>query len=411
MGQAVRLEKDFPVVGKKVNGKKLIYLDSAATSLTPEPVIAAITDYYRNFSANVHRGIHYLAEKATQELEDSRDKIAQFIGAKSGKEIIFVRNATEAINLVAYSWGRLNISSKDEIILTIMEHHSNLVPWQRLALENGATIKYLDIDDEGQLVRADDLPLTGKTKLVAVTHVSNALGTINPVKKIAAEARRAGALCLLDGAQAVPHLPVDVSDLGCDFYVFSGHKMLGPTGIGVLWAREELLEVLPPFLFGGEMIREVKLEQTSFASPPAKFEAGTPHIAGAIGLGAAVSYLQKMEMAKVRGHEKGLTAYALKVLGKLPGLTIYGPREVSLRGGVVSFTLNGIHAHDLATILDDDGVAVRSGHHCTMPLHHRLGISASTRASFYLYNTNSDVDRLAAGIEKARRILGGHLSR
>lgn len=402
----MRLVKDFPVINQKVGGKRLTYLDSAATSLTPEPVIAAVTDYYRNFSANVHRGIHTLSEKATEEFEKSRVKIALFIGAKSEKEIIFVRNTTEAINLVAYAWGRLNLGRGKEMVLSIMEHHSNLVPWQRLALENGATIKYLDIDEEGRLVRTDDLPLSKKTKLVAITHISNTLGTINPVKKIAAAAHRAGALCLVDGAQAAPHLPIDVKDLGIDFYAFSGHKMLGPTGIGVLWAKEALLEALPPFLFGGEMIREVTLERTSFKQPPAKFEAGTPDVAGAIGLGAAVDYLEKIGMASVREHEKGLTDYALRALGQIKDLTIYGPKNASSRGGVVSFNLAGVPAHDLATILDNEGIAVRSGHHCTMPLHRRLGIAASARASFYLYNTRRDVDQLILGIEKARKIFG-----
>ncbi|TSC53344.1 MAG: cysteine desulfurase/selenocysteine lyase [Microgenomates group bacterium LiPW_16] len=401
-----KIRKDFPILRRLIAGKPLVYLDNAATTQKPQVVIDAIVDYYTRYNANIHRGIHTLAVEATQSYEEARKKVGRFINAKSEKEIIFTRGTTEAINLVAYSWGRLNVEKGDEIVLTVAEHHSNLVPWQQLALENGATLKYLDIDEQGYLdIKILGETITKKTKLVAVTHVSNVLGTINPIKEIVRVAHQKGALVLVDGAQAVPHIKVDVQDLGCDFYAFSSHKMLGPTGIGVLWGRKEVLEVLPSFQFGGDMIREVYLDRTVFAELPHKFEAGTPDIAGAIGLGAAIDYLNKVGMENVRTHEKKLVGYGLAQMTKIPGLTIYGPMTTRDHSGVIAFNVSGIHPHDLAQILDGEGVAIRSGHHCAMPLHARLGISASARASFYIYNTCQEIDKLVEGIKKAKRIF------
>ena len=401
-----KIRKDFPILRRLIAGKPLVYLDNAATTQKPQVVIDAIVDYYTRYNANIHRGIHTLAVEATQSYEEARKKVGRFINAKSEKEIIFTRGTTEAINLVAYSWGRLNVEKGDEIVLTVAEHHSNLVPWQQLALENGATLKYLDIDEQGYLdIKILGETITKKTKLVAVTHVSNVLGTINPIKEIVRVAHQKGALVLVDGAQAVPHIKVDVQDLGCDFYAFSSHKMLGPTGIGILWGRKEILEVLPSFQFGGDMIREVYLDRTVFAELPHKFEAGTPDIAGAIGLGAAIDYLNKVGMENVRTHEKKLVGYGLAQMTKIPGLTIYGPMTTRDHSGVIAFNVSGIHPHDLAQILDGEGVAIRSGHHCAMPLHARLGISASARASFYIYNTCQEIDKLVEGIKKAKRIF------
>lgn len=403
--------QDFPILKRKINGKPLVYLDSAATSLKPTPVVRAMVDYYTQYTANIHRGIHTLAVEATEKYEEARKKIAHFIGASSEKEIIFTRGTTEAINLVAYAWGRSNIEKGDEIILTVMEHHSNLVPWQQLAIENGAVLKYLDIDDQGKLPKISEIrsQISDKTKLVAITHVSNVLGTINPLKEICREIKSlqptAKPLILVDGAQAAPHMKVNVADLGCDFYAFSGHKMLGPTGIGILWGKKEILETLPSFQFGGDMIKEVYLERTVLADLPYKFEAGTPDIAGVIGLGAAVDYLEKVGLDKIREHEKELVAYSLSQMRKIPGVSIYGPMDANQRGGVISFNVKGIHPHDLAQILDEEGIAIRSGHHCAMPLHTRLAISASARASFYLYNNQEEIDKLIEGIKKAKQIF------
>jgi len=396
---------DFPILGRTINGKPLVYLDSAATSQKPAVVIDIMDDYYRRYNANPHRGVYTISEEATAAYESARQGVAAFINAASGKEVIFTRNTTEAINLVRYTWGRVNIRKGDRILLTEMEHHSNLVPWQLLAQEVGATLEFLRIDDQG-LLQLDELEarLSG-VRLLAITHQSNTLGTINPIKAITAAAHRAGALVLIDGAQAVPHMPVDVKDLDVDFYAFSGHKMCGPTGIGVLWARRALLEAMPPFLGGGDMIKRVKLHEASWNDLPWKFEAGTPSVAEGIGLGAAVDYLKNLGMDQVRTHERTLVDYALEKLQDIPGIIIYGPRNPEIHGGAISFTIPDIHPHDLATLVDRDGIAVRAGHHCTQPLMDRLGVPATTRASFYIYNQPDEVDQLVIGIQKAQKVF------
>jgi len=403
----VNIKKDFPILSRLVNGKPVVYLDNGATSQKPEAVINAISDYYKNHNANVHRGVHVLAEEATELFENSRKTVAEFIGARK-EEIVFVRNTTEAINLVAYAWGRKNVGKGDSVATTIMEHHSNFVPWQQLAIERGAEFKVWDINKDGtlDLEKIFDV-VNSKTKILAVTHVSNVTGVINDVKEIVARAKRINPsiLVLVDGAQAVPHMKVNVSDIGADFYAFSGHKMMGPMGIGVLFGKKEVLENMPSFLFGGSMIREVSIEKTEFLDPPTRFEAGTPDVAGTVGLTAAIDYLKKLGMDEVRAHEKELTKYCLEALGKIEGVTIYGPLDTEKRAGVVSFNYKNIHSHDVAQILDSVGVCVRSGHHCAMPLHTRLGASASTRASFYVYNTKEDIDRLAEGLEKVRSVF------
>ncbi len=401
------IKADFPILDKKVNGRNLVYLDSAATSQKPKQVIDAISDYYRNNNANVHRGIHTLSVEATEAYEGARKKVAGFVGVKDSSEIVFVRNATEAINLVAYSWGRLNIEKGDEVVVTVAEHHSNFVPWQQLAIENGATLKIVPIDSDGELdIEAFEKAISSKTKLVAFFHVSNVLGTINDVKRLSTIVnRKSKARILIDGAQAVPHMPVDISKIGCDFYVFTGHKMLGPTGIGVLWTRRELLSQMPPFLFGGEMISKVQLAKSTWNELPWKFEAGTPDIAGAVGLGAAVDYLSKIGMENVRKHEIELVEYAVKRLSKIKDVQIIGSLDPKKRGGVVAFNVDDIHAHDVASILDSEGIAIRSGHHCAQPLMEYLGIKSAARASFYIYNDKSDVDKLVEGIEKVRKVF------
>ncbi len=402
--QAVRA--DFPVLERQINGKPLVFLDSAASSQKPLAVIEAMSHYYRTSHANVHRGIYRLSEEATDAYEQARAKVARFINADRPQEIIFTRNATEAINLVAASWGRTHLRPGDEILLTEMEHHANLVPWQLIAQEREARLRFIPFTDDGQLdlSKLDDL-LTGRTRLVGFTQASNVLGTLTPVRQIVDAAHAAGAVVLVDGAQGAPHLPVDVQALGCDFYVFSSHKMCGPTGIGVLWGRRELLDSMPPYMGGGEMIRRVTLEKSEWAALPHKFEAGTPAIAEAVGLGVAVDYLSQLGMAAVREHEKELTGYALERLAEVPGLTVYGPTDVQVRGGVAAFTLDGAHPHDVATILDSEGVAVRAGHHCAMPLHTRLGLPATTRASFYIYNTPAEIDRLVEAVYKVKHIF------
>ncbi len=406
---AAAVRADFPLLGETQNGRPLVYLDSAATSQKPEAVIRALDEYYRRYNANVHRGIYGISERATAAYEEARHKVARFINAPDNREVIFTRGTTEGINLVAYAWGRANLRAGDVIVYTEMEHHSNLVPWQIVAEERGATLEAIPVTDEGRLdleeydrllVRHD-----GRVKLVAVTHVSNALGTINPVRLIADKARAAGALTLVDGAQSVPHGPVDVRDLGCDFLAFSGHKMLGPMGAGVLWGRRALLEAMPPFNGGGSMIRRVTLQRTTWADLPNKFEAGTPSTGDAIALGVAVDYLAALGMDAVRAHEHDLTVYALDRLREVEGLTIYGPRNAEERVGVISFTLADIHPHDLATILDEDAVCVRAGHHCAQPLMDRFGLTATARASLYLYNTREEIDRLAAALERAKAIF------
>jgi len=397
---------DFPILSRTVHGKRLVYLDSAATSQKPRRVIDALVRYYTSYNANVHRGIYEMAEEATRRYEESRATLAAFIGARRPEELVFTRSTTEAINLVAYAWGRATIRSGDEIILTEMEHHSNLVPWQLLAAEKGAKLRFIPFDGQGQLqLDVYERLLSPRTKLVALAHQSNVLGTINPVKEIAARAHAAGAKVLVDGAQSAPHMPVNVADLGADFFAFSGHKMCGPTGAGAIWARYEILDAMPPFHGGGEMIMLVQLETSTYKEPPHKFEAGTPNIGDCIVWGEAADYLQGIGMGAIREHEKRLTAYALHALGDVPGLTVFGPRDVEDRGGVVAFTLEGVHPHDVAQVLDQEGIAVRAGHHCTQPLHRRLGVAATTRASMYLYNTESDIDALVRGLHVVRKLF------
>jgi cysteine desulfurase/selenocysteine lyase len=405
----VAIRADFPILDQEINGHRLVYLDSASSSQKPRVVIDALADYYREYNANVHRGIYTIGEKATAEYERARARVARFINAPDSHEIVFTRNATEAINLVAYSWGRRNIGRGDAIVLTEMEHHANLVPWQLLVQEKDGDLEFIPITDDG-LLRLDvfEVLLRLKPKLVAFTHVSNTLGTINPVAEMVEAAHAAGALVLIDGAQAVPHVPVDVQALGADFYAFSGHKMLGPMGSGALWARRELLEAMPPFLAGGEMIREVHLRRSEFNEIPWKFEAGTPAVGDAIGLGVAAEYLRDLGMDAVREHERDLVTYALEALpSRVPDIAIYGPMNPELRGGVVPFNLPGIHPHDVAQVLDRYGVAVRAGHHCTMPLHDRLDLPATARASFNVYTARDDIDALAAGLLEVQRVFNG----
>ncbi len=403
-----RIIADFPILGRPTSrGKRLVYLDSAATSQKPRAVIAALVEYYEQYNANIHRGVYEIAARATAAFEQARVKLAHFIGAGTS-EVVWVRNTTEAINLVAYSWGDANVKAGDAILLTELEHHSDLVPWQLLAQRCGAELRFIPVDDRG-LYDLDDLDqLLDGCKLVAITHVSNTLGTILPLETIIPKAHAAGAVVLVDGAQGAPHLPLDVKALGADFYTFSGHKMLGPTGIGVLYGKRALLEAMPPFFSGGDMIRKVEYAHTTFAEPPRKFEAGTSNIADAIAFGVAAEYLEDVGMAWVREHERLLTGYALERLAALEprGLTIYGPRDPALVSGVISFNLADVHAHDLASILDTEGICVRAGHHCTMPLMEKMGWSATARASFYIYNTEADVDVLCTGIEKAARVFG-----
>ncbi len=398
------IRDDFPILDQKVHGKPLVYFDNAATSQKPRQVIDALNDYYRRYNANVHRGIHALAERATREYELARQKLARFIHAPSPETVIFTRGTTEAINLVAYSWARNNLKKGDEILLTWMEHHSNTVPWYQVAEATGAVIKRLELADDGTLVLPAEL--SPRTKLVAVTHCSNVLGTINPVRQLADLAHKVGALILVDGAQSVPHFAVDVQALDADFYVFSGHKMCGPTASGILYGRGQLLEAMPPFMGGGEMIREVRADGFTCNDLPHKFEAGTPNIAEAIGLGVAADYLQKIGLEKIRQHEKEITQHALDRLRDLIEVKIYGPLDVEQRGGLVSFTFSDIHPHDLATFFDQEGIAIRAGHHCVMPLHKKLGIAATARASFYLYNTRDEVDAFIAALHKAKKFFG-----
>jgi cysteine desulfurase / selenocysteine lyase len=397
---------DFPILSREAHpGVPLTFLDSGASSQKPESVIRAMDEYYRLHHANVHRGIHVLAEEATALYEGSRDKVRRFINAASRKEIIYTRNTTEAINLVAYSWARANLKTGDRILLTEMEHHANLVPWQILAGQIGVELDFVPVTDDGQLdLDAFARLLTREPKLVAFTHMSNVLGTINPVESLAGQAHAAGAKVLVDGAQSVPHLPVDVQTLGADFLAFSAHKMCGPTGIGVLWARQELLEAMPVFMGGGDMIRKVTLAGFKPNDLPHKFEAGTPAIAEGVGLGAAVDYLSALGMEAVAAHERELITYALERLEEIPGLRVYGP-PAERKGGVASFTLEGVHPHDIAQVLDRDGIAVRAGHHCAQPLHERFDLAATARASFYLYNTREEVDRLVVSLYRVKQLF------
>ncbi|MFA0752025.1 MAG: hypothetical protein SLRJCFUN_002428 [Candidatus Fervidibacter sp.] len=400
------LREQFPIFRRKVRGKRLIYLDSAATSQKPQCVIDAEREFYERFNANVHRGAYLIAEEATAAYEAAREKVAKFINAPSKDCIVFTRGTTEAINLVAYSWGWANLREGDEILLTEMEHHSNIVPWQLIAERTGAKIKVVPITDDGLLdMEAFDRLLTERVKIVAVTHVSNVLGTVNPVQEICRKAHEVGAVVLVDGAQAAPHLPVDVQAIGCDFYALSGHKMCGPTGSGALYGRKELLEAMPPFLGGGEMIRTVTFERTTFNDVPYKFEAGTPAIAQAIGLGAAVDFLAEIGMERIRAHEIELTAYALERLQEIDGITVYGAAPPEQRGGVIAFNIGDIHPHDLATFLDAHGICIRAGHHCAQPLMRRLGVAATARTSFYLYNTPDEIDALVDALNKAHQFF------
>jgi cysteine desulfurase / selenocysteine lyase len=403
----VATRADFPIFERDFNGRSLAYLDSAATSLKPRVVVDAVTDYLARYSANVHRGIYQIGEESTAAYERARVTIARFINAPDAHEVVMVRNATEAINLVAHSWGRSHIGRADTIVLTEQEHHSNLVPWQMLTQERDADLEFVPFDEEGVLnLDTFDVLLRTRPKLVAFPQVSNGLGTINPAREMVRRAHEAGALVLIDGAQAVPHEPVDVQELDCDFYVFSGHKALGPPGSGALWARRELLAEMPPFMGGGEMIRDVHLRRSTFNDVPYKFEAGTPDIAAAIGLGAALDYLSGIGMERVRAHEKELTDYALEVLPRaVEGLRMYGPHSSSQRGGIITFNLEGVHPHDVATLLDREAVAIRAGHHCTQPLHERLGEAATARASFSVYSDRDDIDRLADGLANVTRIF------
>ncbi len=410
-GTAIRA--DFPVLnGPTGDRPRLVFLDSAASSQKPQVVIDALTDYYERYNANIHRGVYQISELATERFEEARRKVARFLNARSPRECIFVRNATEALNLVAQSWGRANIAAGDLIVFSTMEHHSNIVPWQILAEEKGASLGHIRIDAAGRLDQEhfDEL-LAREPKLVAVTHVSNSLGTVNPLKEMIARAHAAGAIVVIDGAQSAPHLAIDVQDLDCDFLAISGHKMCGPMGAGVLYGKRSLLDAMPPFLGGGSMIRKVELERSTWADVPAKFEAGTPAVGDAIALGVAIDYLTDLGMDRIWEHEREIVAYALNRLREIPNVTIFGPQEAGERSGVVSFAVGEVHPHDVAAILDEGNVAVRAGHHCTQPLMRALDVVATTRASFYLYNDREDVDRLIEGIYRVNGVFGDTTSR
>ena len=398
----------FPVLERKVrDGKKLVYLDNAATTQKPIQVIDAISDYYKNNNSNIHRAVHALAEESTEAFEQTRDKVAEFLNIKDAQEIIFVKGTTEAINLVANAWGRDNVKEGDIIVTTEYEHHSNIVPWQLLTQDKKAQLKYIDINDNGELMidQLDEYLSTGKVKLVAFSHVSNVLGTITPVKEIISKCKNAGVKTLIDGAQAVPHMKVDLTELDCDFYAFSAHKMLGPTGVGVLWAKKEILEKMTPYQGGGDMIREVHKYETTWNDLPYKFEAGTPNIADVIGFKTAIEYLQKIGMENIRYHELELTKYALEQMEKVPGITLYGAKEPEKRGGVVSFNFNDVHPHDVGTIIDKDGVAIRSGHHCAQVLMEKLNVAATNRASFYIYTTKEEIDVLIESLQNVAKVF------
>ncbi len=408
------IRKDFAILNREVHGKPLIYLDNAATSQKPDVVIDAMSDYYRRYNANIHRGVHTLAEEATEAYEGARRKVARFVNAYSPREVVFVRNTTEAINLVAQTWGRANLQAGDVVVLSVMEHHSNLVPWQLVAQATGARLEFIELDPAGRLL-LDDLDRFlaehgQRVKLVTISGMSNVLGTVNPVAEIARRAHSVGARILVDGAQSVPHLPVDVQALDIDLLAFSGHKMMGPTGIGALWARQEILKAMPPYMGGGDMIKSVHLRESQWNDIPHKFEAGTPNMAQAIGLGAAVDYLSGLGMDNVLAHERAIAGYALERLGTVPNLHIYGPPAAD-RGGVVTFNLMKgdellIHPHDLASILDHEGIAIRAGHHCAQPLMEYYGVPATARASAYVYNTEAEIDALADALIKAQKVFG-----
>ncbi len=399
-----RVRRDFPILNQKVRGKALVYLDNAATSQKPQPVIDAITRYYQSGNANIHRGVHFLSEHATEEHEAARRAVQQFVNAARIEELIFVRGTTEGINLVAQTYGRGRLGAGDEVLVSAMEHHSNIVPWQILCEQQGAKLRVIPINDQGELLLGEFEKLIGpRTKIVAVAHVSNALGTINPIREIVKIAHAHSVPVIVDGAQAVPHLKVDVQDLDCDFYAFSSHKMYGPMGIGVLYGKYKLLEAMPPYQGGGDMIRSVTFEKTQYNTLPYKFEAGTPDVAGAIGLGAAIKYLNNVGIENVAAHEHELLEYATQALSKLPGIRIIG--NAKNKAAVLSFVMDGVHPHDIGTILDQEGIAVRTGHHCAQPIMQRFGIPATVRASFALYNTKAEVDALVAGIKKVQEVF------
>jgi len=403
-----KIRADFPILNRKMSGgKPLVYLDNAATSQKPLAVIDAIHDYYMNYNSNIHRAVHQLGEEATIAFERTREKVAKFINARSTEEIIFTRNATEALNLIAYSWGRTNVKKGDKIVITEMEHHSNIVPWQILASEKGAKLEYIGVDDDGYLkIHEYKSHLdSNKVKLVSVTHMSNVLGTIVPVNDIIKMSHEKGIPVLIDGAQSVPHMTVDVQKMDCDFMAFSAHKMLGPTGVGILYVKRDILEKMPPFIGGGDMIKEVHKYETRYNDLPFKFEGGTPNIADVIGFAAAIDYLTDLGMDRVREHEIELTKYAIDRISGVKGVTLYGPRNTEDRGGVVSFNIGDIHPHDLATIMNDHGVAIRSGHHCAQVLMERLDVAATSRASFYIYNTKEEIDTFIGALEEARRLF------
>ncbi|SFU36614.1 cysteine desulfurase [Alicyclobacillus macrosporangiidus] len=403
---AEEIRKDFPILQQEINGHPLVYLDSAATSQKPRPVIETLRRYYEWDNANVHRGVHTLGSRATEAYELAREKVARFIHAPSPEQVVFTRGTTESLNMVAYGYARLKLKEGDEIVLTPSEHHSNLIPWQQVARFTGAKLKYIPLQPDGT-IRLEDVRATigPNTRLVAIAQVSNVLGTIHPIREIAAIAHAHGAVLVVDGAQSVPHMPVDVQDLDCDFLAFSGHKMCGPTGIGVLYGKRKLLEEMEPTYFGGEMIDVVELYQATWKEPPWKFEGGTPIIAGAIGLGAAVDYLTAIGMDEIRAHDRQLAAYALEKLSAIPDIEVYGPGQGTDRGGLVTFNLKGVHPHDVSTVLDAEGIAIRAGHHCAQPLMRWLNVAATARASFYLYNTEADIDRLASALQTAKEFF------
>ncbi|HEV8581754.1 MAG TPA: cysteine desulfurase [Thermoanaerobaculia bacterium] len=400
-----KIRADFPILSTEINGRPLVYLDNAASAQKPRAVLEAIAGCYGGYYANVERGVHTLSQLSTEARERARETVRRFLNAPSAQEIVFVRGTTEGINLVAASWGRLNVGAGDEVLITGLEHHSNILPWLRLCEERGADLRVAPLDNRGE-VRLDEFErlLSPRTRVAAFAHISNALGTINPVREMAALARRAGAVVVVDGAQAVPHLPIDVQELGCDFYTFSGHKVYGPSGIGVLWGREELLNAMPPWQSGGGMIRTVSFAKATYAPPPHRFEAGTPFIEGAIGLAAALEYLDSLGLAAVSAWESELLALATERLAEVPGLTIIGTARE--KAAVVSFGLRGVHPHDVGTVLDQEGIAVRAGHHCAQPVMEHFGVPATTRASFALYNTPEEVEALAAGLHRARELFG-----
>ena len=403
-----RIRRDFPVLKREVNGRPLVYLDNAATSQKPVQVMAEITRYYRDINSNIHRGVHTLSVEATERYEAARERVRAFFGAPDVSEIIFTRNTTESINLVAHAFGRAFLEAGDEVLISEIEHHSNIVPWQMLREERGIALRHIPMLPDGTLDLDEARRLIGpRTKLLSITLMSNALGTIVPVAELAELARAQGARVLVDAAQAAPHLPIDVGELGADFLACSAHKMLGPTGVGVLWGRRELLEEMPPFLGGGDMIASVSLEESTWNELPYKFEAGTPNIAGVIGFGVALDYLEAVGMDAIRRHERDLTAYALDRLIDVPGVTLYGPLDPDLRGGVVSFGLDGVHPHDIGQVLDSHGVAIRAGHHCAQPVMRKLDVAATARASFYLYNTRQEVDVLEAAVRETSDFFGG----